>query len=562
MVDLHGTNPPNTKDAHRLRSLRREGAVTTASATPSFAGRIRTYALAGTLAVGLLFPIFQVAQADSPTEPTVSSDGLTISVETVDQLTGLTAVVASGGENVHLRAEATSDSESVASIPDGSVVELRVDMIDTVYDAGGVRWWPVTFEGNEGWLSGEFLTQATTAEGDIVSSSLVAFEYPDEATALSTAKVFGNGQQVNVRAEPSATAEIVTKAADGEVISLRIDMVDTVYDTQGTRWWPVTVNGLEGWISGFYLSDSEGAPTSNPNVTPAATATEATTPGTTTPAPTAVPTEDAASGFEAGDFAQVFTGNGDGVNVRASGDPTAEIVGQLADGEVVRIVSGPVSFDASEAGWYEVTNNNATGFVDGDLLVSSVEASSTATTTPTEPPLSEEEEATAAATQQPTEEATEEPTEEATEEPAPTETPEQSSSAFIYPLENYTRTQGFGCSNLGFYSYNAEYGCAVHNGLDLAAPSGTDILAAGSGTVVTAGWCNCGLGYYVEIDHGDGVHTLYGHMASQPYVRAGASVSQGDVIGPVGSTGISTGPHTHFMVTVNGSAKDPENYLP
>jgi murein DD-endopeptidase MepM/ murein hydrolase activator NlpD len=197
--------------------------------------------------------------------------------------------------------------------------------------------------------------------------------------------------------------------------------------------------------------------------------------------------------------------------------------------------------------------------------------------TPTEEPRSESDEATAAATQQqatqevtpaatkaPTAAATDEVTDEATAEPttAPTQPPAASSSEFIYPLANYTRTQGFGCSNLGFYSYNAEYGCAVHNGLDLAAASGTDILAAADGTVVTAGWCNCGLGYYVEIDHGDGVHTLYGHMASQPYVSAGQTVSQGDVIGPVGSTGISTGPHTHFMVTVNGTAKNPEDYLP
>jgi murein DD-endopeptidase MepM/ murein hydrolase activator NlpD len=86
-------------------------------------------------------------------------------------------------------------------------------------------------------------------------------------------------------------------------------------------------------------------------------------------------------------------------------------------------------------------------------------------------------------------------------------------------------------------------------------------MASAGGTVVTAGWCNCGLGYYVEIDHGDGIHTLYGHMASQPYVSAGEAVNQGDVIGPVGSTGISTGPHTHFMVTVNGTARNPEDFL-
>jgi len=540
--------------------------VTTASTSFALVRRARTLALAGTLAVGLLFPVAQVAQADSASQQATDTSGLTISVETTDQLVGLTAVVSTGGENVHVRADATSDSESLGKIADGTVVTLRVDTVDTVYDAGGVRWWPVTWEDKDGWISGQYLTQATTAEGDIVSANLVPFDYTEEASANSTAQVFGNGQNVNVRAEPSSTSEIVTKAVDGEVISLRIDMVDTVYDDAGTRWWPVTVNGIEGWISGYHLTDSNGAPTSRPGEA----TVPATTPATTPPAEgTTAPTPEAGNAFEPGDFAQVFTGDGDSVNVRAEGSPDAEVVGSFADGEVVRIVSGPVASDSSAAGWYEVTNNNATGFVDGDLLITSVEAANTQPPASTEPPRSEEEEATASATQaattpEPTETTapqTPEPTE-AAETPAPTQAPDNAGSEFIYPLENYTRTQGFGCSNLGFYSYNAEYGCAVHNGLDLAAPSGTDILAAADGTVVTAGWCNCGLGYYVEIDHGDGVHTLYGHMASQPYVSKGQTVSQGEVIGPVGSTGISTGPHTHFMVTINGKAQDPENYLP
>jgi len=552
--------------------------VITATSRPSISGRIRLSILAMTLAAGLIFPSLQIAVADGPT-PTPESGsetGLTISVDTVEQLTGLTAIVVGSGGNVDLRAEPTDDSESLATIVDGTTINLRVDVIDTVYDSFGVRWWPVVHDGAEGWIAGMFLAQATTADGDIVSSRLVAFEYTEQATAHSTARVFGNGQNVNVRAEPVSTSEIVTKAADGEVISLRIDMVDTVYDDQETRWWPVTVNGLNGWISGFYLSDSDGAPTSSPGTDPA-TSTPATaapdvtavpTGEVTTPTATVTPTGEVTDGFAAGDFLQVFTGDGESVNVRANGSPAADITGQFADGEVVRVVSGPVSFEASEAGWYEVTNNNATGFVDGDLLITSVESVPTPTptpTTPTEPPLSEEEEATVAATQQPTEaatataESTEVATQEATEEPEPTE---ESSTGFIYPLASYTKTQAFGCSNLGFYSYNEEYGCPLHDGLDLAAPSGTPLLAAGSGTVVTAGWCNCGLGYYVEIDHGDGVHTLYGHMASQPYVRAGESVSQGDVIGPLGSTGISTGPHVHFMVKVNGASRNPEDFLP
>jgi len=549
--------------------------VITATGSPSISGRIRTLTLAMTLAAGMVFPSLQVAWADGPT-PAPSAEsaaGLSISVDTVEQLTGLTAIVASGGETVPVRAEPADESDSVAVVADGTSIALRVDVVDTVYDSFGVRWWPVVSNGVDGWVAGTLLTQATTADGDIVSSQLVAFEYTDQATAQSTARVFGNGQNVNVRAEPESTGEVVAKAADGEVVSLRIDMVDTVSDEAGSRWWPVTVDGLEGWISGFYLMSSDGAPTSSPETDPATSTPDTTAPDVTAAPPDEVtpsdvnstPTEETTTGFAAGDFLQVFTGDGEGINVRSSGSPSAGITGQFADGEVVQVVSGPVSFESSAAGWYEVTNDNATGFVDGDLLITSVETIATSIPTPTEPPLSEEEEATVAATRTPTEPATSEPTAVATEgataEPTAAVT-EEASTGFIYPLASYTKTQAFGCSNLGFYSYNEAYGCPLHDGLDLAAPSGTPLLAAASGTVVTAGWCNCGLGYYVEIDHGDGIHTLYGHMASQPYVRAGQSVSQSEVIGPLGSTGISTGPHVHFMVKVNGVSQNPEDFLP
>ena len=81
------------------------------------------------------------------------------------------------------------------------------------------------------------------------------------------------------------------------------------------------------------------------------------------------------------------------------------------------------------------------------------------------------------------------------------------------------------------------------------------------GTVTFAGLCDCGLGYYVEIDHGGGIVTQYGHMAEQPYVAVGQQVSQGETIGPLGSSGTSTGPHVHFVVKENGVNQDPLNYL-
>jgi murein DD-endopeptidase MepM/ murein hydrolase activator NlpD len=99
----------------------------------------------------------------------------------------------------------------------------------------------------------------------------------------------------------------------------------------------------------------------------------------------------------------------------------------------------------------------------------------------------------------------------------------------------------------------------LHEGIDLGAASGTPILAAAAGTVIYAGWMD-GYGNFVIIDHGGGIATAYGHQSSIA-VTDGQSVTQGQVIGYVGSTGHSTGPHLHFEVRVNGSAVDPLGYL-
>ena len=100
-----------------------------------------------------------------------------------------------------------------------------------------------------------------------------------------------------------------------------------------------------------------------------------------------------------------------------------------------------------------------------------------------------------------------------------------------------------------------------HGGVDIAASYGTAIWAADSGTVVTSldGW-NGGYGNYIIIDHGNGVQTRYAHMSSRA-VSANQTVSKGQVIGYVGSTGASTGAHIHFEVWNNGSRVDPMSYF-
>ncbi|MFC4293516.1 M23 family metallopeptidase [Novosphingobium tardum] len=96
-----------------------------------------------------------------------------------------------------------------------------------------------------------------------------------------------------------------------------------------------------------------------------------------------------------------------------------------------------------------------------------------------------------------------------------------------------------------------------HSGIDLAAPAGSPIVAPSAGVVSQAGW-NGGYGLYVALDHGGGLQTRYGHM-SHLAVSAGQQVRRGDIIGYVGTTGLSTGPHLHYEMRVNGQAVPPRS---
>lgn len=687
--------------------------MTTRFRSPSARGRVRTFALASTLALSLLMPTAVAVRADAGVA--TNQAATTFNVDPANGLSGLTAVIAGGGGGVNLRADPAHDAAVLATLPDGTVVGLRIDQADTVADADGVtRWWPVTANGQDGWVSGVYLAASGTTQPNAASTPPPATVAPTQASSATTstpaatgvpsdsrgafalqspdiigqtAVVSAGGQGVHLRADAADNSRSLASLPDGTTVDLRIDQVDTIVDANGVRWWPVSANGQDGWISGYYLINS-GSSSAAPTATftaggnavvktqsgdgariradAAPTASVLTTipdgtivqimsgpashdsstngwflitvNGTTgyvdgdllipasqpnIPAPTATAQN---PGFKIGDTVVVKTDTRDGVNIREHAVPTANKTGFVPEGTTLKIINGPSSFNQSTAGWYQITYNGVTGFVDGDNLVLASSASATTTPaasataaaqTPTPAPTQAASNAAFAkddyvavktasgvganvrinaslsaskvgylsdgsivqVTSGPKNDTQGNPWYEVTDganlkgwvlgsllvassAPQASSQPAVSSQGFIWPIDGGTITQGFGCSYLGFYPYDPNWGCPVHDGLDIAAPSYTPIHAAAAGTVVAAGWCDCGLGYYVEIDHGNGVHTLYGHMAEQPYVSVGQQVSQGETIGPVGATGLATGPHVHFMVKINGVAQDPQNYLP
>lgn len=126
---------------------------------------------------------------------------------------------------------------------------------------------------------------------------------------------------------------------------------------------------------------------------------------------------------------------------------------------------------------------------------------------------------------------------------------------FIWPCPSCT----YITSRFGLRIHPVTGDKRTHTGLDIGAGYGAAIVAADGGTVILAD-VNGGYGNCVMIDHGNGYVTLYGHMSSYA-VSEGQSVSQGDTVGYVGSTGVSTGPHLHFEVRAGGERIDPEQFF-
>jgi murein DD-endopeptidase MepM/ murein hydrolase activator NlpD len=122
------------------------------------------------------------------------------------------------------------------------------------------------------------------------------------------------------------------------------------------------------------------------------------------------------------------------------------------------------------------------------------------------------------------------------------------------PLDKYNFESPFGVRHDPFNGR-----AAMHTGVDLSGPYKTPVMSTAPGTVVFAGY-STGYGKLVEIDHGNGIHTKYGHL-NRILVNVGQKIGKHSPIGLLGSSGRSTGPHVHYEVVVNGTPQDPEKFL-
>ena len=584
-------------------------------------------------------------------------------------------VVAHSGNGVRMRTAAGGDVLDI--FPDGTAVELRSGVDGTVVDSSGVRWWPVVVYGENGWIAGDFLddgsgsndSSSSADSSDSTDSSSGAFTKDDRVQVRTD-----DGGGLAMRDEPSTSGKRIAALGDGDIVTV---VSGPVTDSDGGAWYKINDGDTDAYVSASFLVAASGDAAASTTLASSSGFAEgdrvavASDDGTglvmrdepstsgkrlgalgdgdvvtvvsgpvsdddggawykindgdtdayvaatylvaATDAPSSSSSASSSSAFASGDTVAVASDDGTGLAMREEPSTSGKRIGALGDGDVVTIVSGPVT-DSDGGSWYKINDGDTDAYVSAAYLVASSSASATkpsasssnesasfaagdfvtavsgsggvnlrgktGTSGTVRGTLTESEVGTVedgptydtagnawyqvtvgnitgyaredflAATSGPATEASE-----AAKAAAPT-------YQFIYPIASFTLTQPYGCTGLSLEPWNATLGCYFHNGVDLAANAYTPIMATAAGVVTAAGWCDCGLGFYVTIDHGNGFSSTYGHMAEQPWVSVGQTVAQGDVIGPVGSTGASTGPHTHFMILLNGQTVDPLQYLP
>ncbi len=541
-------------------------------------GPLRAYAFAG-------FLVATSSSSSSDSSSGTSGSGATVNLgnETPQFSAGQSVTVQTDdGGGLSLRLEPSTSAEKLAAAKDGAALTI---IEGPVYDDANNGWYLVTNGPLRAWAyAGYLVAGGSTASAGETSSSAssssgnLGYETPQFAEGQGVIVQTDDGGGLSLRMEPTVAADKLAAMKDGANLTI---VQGPVYDDSGNGWYLVTNGSIRAYaFAGFLAASGTASSAGNSNSSSAGNL------GFDTPQ------------FSEGQMVAVQTDTGGGLSLRMEPNTGSEQLMALKEGTTLTIVMGP-EYDSAGNGWYLVTNGSIRAFAYAGFLVASTSASSSSASS------SSASTATFSIGQYATTSGVTNVRNGATingallgtfsgddivkitdgpfydRDKAPwyyivgdsvqgfvsgqfliaASAPASESTGFIYPLAKYTFSQDYGCSSLGFYSYNAAWGCAVHNGIDLSAPYGTPIMAAAAGTVVEAGWCDCGLGYYVKIDHGNGLATYYGHMQSMPYVSVGQAVAQGETIGPVGSTGLSTGPHTHFMVQKNGVTVDPMDYL-
>ncbi|MFM9107132.1 MAG: peptidoglycan DD-metalloendopeptidase family protein [Chloroflexota bacterium] len=441
------------------------------------------------------------------------------------------SAVVSNPDGINLRESPGYDGAILGTLDDGTWLGLRTGEFDTVLDADGeTRWWPVSSPLGDGWVAGFSLVLdggdgEGAAQGD---ATLLQWQPSGEEAASGSGEPsidavdgeYTGGEMAwvseeggaNFRAEPGIAGEVLWSVGYGTEVMLRLASSETVW-ADGNRWWPVSIGDSEGWIAGETLSPID-LPAASPDLPETVEDESAGTVVGDGPA-----TSESATSGSLMSWAKVLTDDRAGLNLRADPAPDAERIGAAEEFEVVEVLQGPQT-DPAGNGWYLVRSGGVTGWAFGDYLEDASYAS------------------------------------------APASGSGLATGTFMYPVKRFTFTQGYGCSQYWWhYGYNAAWGCHVHNGIDLAAPYGTPVMAADGGVVTEAGWCDCGLGWYVKLDHENGFETGYGHL-SEYAVEPGATIRKGEIIGYMGSSGNSTGSHLHFMVEYLGVTYNPFNYLP
>jgi murein DD-endopeptidase MepM/ murein hydrolase activator NlpD len=467
-------------------------------------GSFQGYGFAGFLVSGGAAP----ASASSSSSASASSSSAgNLGFDTPTFSAGQTATVQTDdGGGLTVRSGPSVDSDAILSVADGDALTI---INGPYFDDAQNGWYAVSSGDTSGFVYAGFLaggsgvtsasaSSSSSSSPSSASSGYLGYDTPSFSSGQSVKVLTDDGGGLRVRAEAATNGEQIATLGDGDVVTI---VQGPWYDASNNGWYLISDGAMEGYAFAGFLTSTSSTASSASSSSSSSSASAST--GT--------------ARFAAGDSVKAT----EAVNVRSGASITDGATGMLDTGASAEVVEGPF-FDTDGDDWYLIKTGSLQGFAMGEFL----------------------EMATAAASSN-----------------SSSSSSSSSGKMFIYPVSGYTFTQAFGCSPYSFEPYNASLGCNFHNGIDLADASYTPIKAAAAGTVTAAGWCDCGLGYYVTIDHGNGYKTTYGHMAEQPYVTVGQTVAQGDTIGLVGSTGMSTGPHVHFIVEQNGVDIDPLSVL-